>query len=420
MRVGIIGAGIAGLSAAWLLQPTHEVMLFEKNSCLGGHAHTQTVHDGGKAIPVDTAFQHLSIQMYPAFVQLLSILDVETTASPVTATLYSKVSGKSLAITPLWRPRWLVATLRPTALSWMTQLYRAIRAAAPLEMLDDWGVSVQEFVDAQGFTPDFLAEVLYPFLSGLLGTSLEDTRSMSARAAMKYPVHHRPTHPLLPFRLLQIKGGARAYVDKLASALDRSEIRLGTAVQSVQRERGRFIVVQADGARHEVDHVVIAAPARDAAALLDQDPGAAPLRRALSEFKYIKTSIAVHSDTSYMPVARGDWSSCNFIYDGACCETTIWSGCLDKSDVFKSWVTHGSALPKHLHGLYTYYHPLMTPEYFQAQRRLGALRGEDGLWIIGSYTEDIDSHESGLRSAIKLARRLSPSSRNLKRLVARL
>ena len=60
----------------------------------------------------------------------------------------------------------------------------------------------------------------------------------------------------------------------------------------------------------------------------------------------------------------------------------------------------------------------MTPDYYRAQRDLALLQGQDNLWFAGSYTLDVDSHESGIRSAIALARRLNPNSANLARLLA--
>ncbi|WP_163893184.1 FAD-dependent oxidoreductase, partial [Proteus mirabilis] len=42
-RIAVVGSGIAGLSAAWLLSRSHQVTLYEKADWLGGHANTVDV-----------------------------------------------------------------------------------------------------------------------------------------------------------------------------------------------------------------------------------------------------------------------------------------------------------------------------------------------------------------------------------------
>jgi predicted NAD/FAD-binding protein len=99
------------------------------------------------------------------------------------------------------------------------------------------------------------------------------------------------------------------------------------------------------------------------------------------------------------------------------CEKTFWCGMREGVDVFRSWVTLGSSVPRDLSAMYRYFHPRMTPDYFRVQARLAALEpGSGGLWLAGSYTDDVDTHESGLRSAMAVVRRLHPESSNLRAL----
>jgi predicted NAD/FAD-binding protein len=55
-RVAIIGSGISGLASAYFLHTTHDVVLFEANSYLGGHTNTVDIQLEGKAVAVDTGF----------------------------------------------------------------------------------------------------------------------------------------------------------------------------------------------------------------------------------------------------------------------------------------------------------------------------------------------------------------------------
>ncbi len=43
VQIAVIGSGVSGLTAAWLLSRSHEVRLYERDTRLGGHAHTHQV-----------------------------------------------------------------------------------------------------------------------------------------------------------------------------------------------------------------------------------------------------------------------------------------------------------------------------------------------------------------------------------------
>jgi predicted NAD/FAD-binding protein len=413
MRIGIIGAGVSGLVASWLLHEAHEVVLFERNDYLGGHAHTLTVEHAGRSVAVDTAFQHFSHQLYPTFVRLLELLGVRLRRVPVSATFHSKgtarVKGKARGGSLLMPPPLTLHDLRPTALATLLQLRHAIGTAAELDTTDDWSTTVGEFVDGLRVTPSFKSEFLYPFVTALLGTSMPESRRMSARAALRYPVHHQPASPLRPFEFLEVEGGVESYIRTLGAQLGQAEVRLGARIESVRREGVRYLV-QEGGSTHVFDQLIVATPARDAATLLRGLPGSETLQETLASIEYIETRIAVHSDPSWLPPQRSTWSACNMTYDGQTCEFSMWPGRHAGVDVFKSWVTHQHTTPQSLHRLYRYFHPLMTPDYFRAQTRLARHQGQAGLWLAGSYTQDIDSHESGVRSAIAVAEQLLPQS----------
>lgn len=410
MRIGVIGAGISGLAAAWLLHEEHEVVLFERDGRLGGHAHTVPVSHQGRKLPVDTAFQHFSAAMYPVFSRLLEVLGVETVASPVTSTLHWRDTGRSLLITPSARPR----DLWSTSIPWLLKLHGAIRAGA---RVGEWETTVDAFLDGLRPDPVFRRDFLLPFLTAVLGTSLEDSGRMSARAALKYPVHHQPSHLLRPFEFREIAGGVVSYVRALAASLGTAEVRTGTAIERLERRDGRLAVIEAGGWEFVFDRLVLAAPARDAARLLAELPGAERLRAILGRTESIETAIAVHSDPGFMPPDRRLWAGYNILVDRQASEGTIWNGRRAGMAVFKSWVTHRGEQPAECHAALTYRHPLMTPDYFRIQEEAAALQGEGGVWLAGSYLQDIDSHESGVRSAVEVAKRLSPASKNLARLL---
>jgi len=81
MRIAVVGSGIAGLSAAWLLSRRHQVTLYEADDRLGGHTHTVDVSLDGQRFPVDTGFLVFNHRTYPELTRLFETLGVETVAS---------------------------------------------------------------------------------------------------------------------------------------------------------------------------------------------------------------------------------------------------------------------------------------------------------------------------------------------------
>ena len=81
MKIAIIGSGIAGLTAAYRLHKTHEIMVFEANSYIGGHTNTIDVEANRCNFAVDTGFIVFNDWTYPNFIALLDELDVPSQPS---------------------------------------------------------------------------------------------------------------------------------------------------------------------------------------------------------------------------------------------------------------------------------------------------------------------------------------------------
>lgn len=415
MRIGIIGSGITGLASAWLLEGAgHEVTLFEKNDYLGGHAHTLNVQWGGHTTSVDTAFSYLSKQMYPTFLVLLRRLGVRVEPSPASFTLYSSATRKTILLNPTRHMGRLYTALQPDMLFKIGQFAHAIEAASIYEKQDDWSVSVGEFLDRLPRLGEFPNKIMLPMLIGLMGASCEDTKAFSIRAAAKFFVCPRVKGTPWKSDFLKIANGAVSYVNALAEQLHWVDKRLNAEILTIQKQMGRFVVTERNQKTNEFDRLIVASPPHKTREMLSAMPGTERIRQLLDRMKYIETKIVVHSDSSFMPPMRRHWSLSNKVLneDGGC-EKTLWCGWANGVDVYRSWMTFSSITPRDTHGTYSYLHPLMTPEYFRAQSALAQVGELEGLWLAGSYLRDIDTHESGLRSAMDAVRQIYPESRNL-------
>lgn len=412
MKIAIIGGGIAGVTAAWTLDPRHQVTLFEQAELLGGHAQTFCIRHQGTEITVDPGAQHLSARGYPQVFKLLRKLQVRQVPLPVSVTIHSQRTRRSFVLTPSFNARGLLALLRPQQLSHLGQFWRVLRAAERLERLGDWSQTVEEFLARLKLPANFRAEVLDPFLAGLYDLTYSTMGTISARSMMWYPVHQQPETPFKPFAISVIEGGINSFIYKIVEQLKQTQVRTRTRIRALRRSPDGFTLLEADGASQPFDAVVLALPAYEAAKLCDGEAALGAVQEVLNRFPFHATKVAIHADASFMPAERRQWSTCNYLDLGHAGAITIWIGRTRGIDLFKTWITHSPAVPRDVYLQKDFYHPTMTPRYYQAQKELAAQQGRDNLWFVGSYTQSIDSQESGLVSGLEVGRRLAPDSPN--------
>jgi predicted NAD/FAD-binding protein len=417
LKIGIVGAGIAGLASAWLLDGDHEVTLFEKNEYLGGHALTVPVERGSRRTYANPAFGYLAPSIYPRFLRLLGLLGVRTVPLPASLTIHSRPRNRATLLTPRASVARLASVAHPKMIATLLELQRVLVAARRLDADDDWQTTLADFLARERVSAFARDEIFLPWTAAITEAAVSDVGGLSARAALKYPVHAQSGRRT-DFKLLELEGGVAAYVEPLRATLKTSAVLLGSAVQAISRRDGRFVLTDVSGRAHEFDHVVLAAPADATKALIDTLAGAGDLGTILAGLPYTHARIAVHGDTTTMPQRRSDWSVYNAMFDGTRCEATIWARGHGEIEYFKSWVTFAREMPRDIYSLHDFRHPVPTPGFYRAQAQLRPRNGRDNLWFVGSYTQDIDSHESGLCSALELARRLNPGSANLRKLTS--
>jgi predicted NAD/FAD-binding protein len=416
MNIGIIGAGAAGLVSAWLLQQRHRVTVFESQNRLGGHAHTVDVNIDGATVPIDAGFDFFTPKLWPTFFRLLKILGVPLHRYPGTTVLHTK-DRRSVYLMPAVRDGgvcWPV--LKPDSLSQLLQFQHALRCAVPLIESGDTSITIERFTEDLKLSRHFKDEFFYPLLFAIWCAGEDDFRSFAAYNALKYYVRCE-AGKFSQFYFTEVVGGTRVYIDALARMLTKVKIRMSTHIQRISTAGKRFRVEADGGHADEFDHLVIATNARQAVHLVSELESAESLRRELDKFEYFKGTIAVHGDRRLMPASEKHWSVFNIQNDEGRSALTVWKKWKSKTPLFKSWVNYEPRLPEPLYALETYEHPKVTPRYFEAQRSLARLQGQRNLWLAGLYTHDIDSHESAVLSAVKLAQQLDPQSANLKLLM---
>ena len=417
LRIAVIGAGISGMSAAWLLSQAHDVTVYEGEERLGGHSHTVDAPAGGDhgADPVDMGFIVYNEPAYPNLTALFRHLNVETQASDMSFAV--SLDGGRLEYGGSDLRGWLAQPanlLKPRFWSMLGDLVRFYRLASSQACaLDNSAQSLGDYLRQHRFGAAFEDDHLLPQAAAIWSAPVEAIRDYPAAAFIRF-CHN---HGLLKIAgrpiWRTVKGGSRTYVEKLTAAYA-DRVRLGCTVKSVRRLTNGVQVIDARGETRLYDHVVIGAHADQALRMLS-DPSERE-SALLGAFRYTRNHAVLHSDAGLMPARRAVWSSWNYI--GAARDTgdhrrrlcvTYWmnrlQGVPESRPLFVTLNPTDPPRPGALIRSELYEHPLFDAGAMAAQTRLWDLQGVNRTWFCGSYF-GAGFHEDGLQAGLAVAEQL--------------
>ncbi|MEV0261172.1 FAD-dependent oxidoreductase [Streptomyces sp. NPDC050617] len=412
MRIAVIGAGTAGLTAAWLMDRTADVEVFEAAPRIGGHADSVEVDVSGRPIHVDLGAQHLAPDAFPAHAALreaLGITAADLIPAPLHMTMMSPGAPQRLLVTPHARadvPRETV-----TGQAWEI-LGRFVAHAVAFEQgRGDWTTTLEELTAELGLDKPWTDGLIFPWLASFVGCSNDQAAAMSARAAIAWITRTAPSAPDAAPVFIGLARGMHHLAQTLASQL-RNPVRTSTGIRQLDVTATGIALRDAHDQERSFDKAVIATPAPATRDILSGTRGFDAHTGALSAFPYVPTTISVHRDPAYMPSNRKHWSTNNIAVHDGWAETSTWYGPLQDTDVFKSWTTYRDK-PEDTIAERTYQHLCVTPQAVRARTRLQDLRGLAGVHLAGSYLRDVDSQESAVRSALDAAQLLTADSPRL-------
>lgn len=408
MRIGIVGAGIAGLTAAWRLSAAHDVQLFEREARPGGHAHTHDVRIAGRTLAVDTGFMVFNTRTYPQFVALLEELGVESRPSDMSFSVECarcQLAYSSAGLRGLFGGGWRSCTGRHlTMLVDVVRFFRAGQAA-----LADGSAARQSlgaFLESHRFGDALVRHFVLPMGGAIWSATSRTMRAMPAATYLRFLDNHGLLAAIDQPVWRTIAGGSREYVRRIVARVG-AGVRLGRPVQTIARTEGGVEIQVAGGDSVIVDRVVIATHADEALDLLrDASPEE---RAALSAFRYSLNPAVLHGDERLLPArpaTRASWNvrltDCrdedppvSVTYDLARLQG------LGPEPMLCTLNAPVTGTPVHARMVYT--HPILDGPAVAAQADVAALNGRRHTYYCGAHLR-YGFHEDGVVSALAAVR----------------
>ena len=406
MKIAIIGSGISGLGAAYLLATTHEITLYEKNASLGGHSRTIDIQTPNGVLPVDTGFIVFNKKNYPLLTNLFEHLQVPIEKSDMSF-------GVSIA------DGWLEYSSNAMFAQWENFIWRT-HFCRMLRDIIRFNKRATRYLDA---APDVtLGQCLDELRVGkwfrhyylqAMGAAIW---SCSTETILKYParvfIRFFQNHGLLTInrqpQWYTVTGGSREYIARLLAATPMT-IKLNCGAVRIIRQDGKVMVQDAQGSMATYDHVILACHADQALALLDQSD--AEEAAILSAFHFQDNHAVMHSDPSFMPKRRAVWASWVYLNDSRADHKPVvslsyWMNKLQNlKTVMPVLVTLNPGRrprPDLIHDEHIFSHPVFTVETLAAQEKLTKIQGRGNVWYAGAW-QRYGFHEDGLLSAVNVA-----------------
>jgi len=413
-RIAIIGSGISGLTAAYLLHKSHEITLFEANDYIGGHTHTVKVAQGEQSYDIDTGFIVCNDRNYPNFLKLMDKLNIAMQPTEMSFSVRNNPLGLEYNghnLNTLFSQRRNL--LRP-------KFYRLIRdilyfneaAKKAIEEGVAENITLDTFVNQQSLSDIFKNNYLLPMAAAIWSCSMEQAGKFPLQFFLKFFLNHGLLDIKNRPQWYAVKGGSKAYIDPMTSGF-KDQIRLSTPVNSVVRDDSWIEVNHATG-KETFDQLVFACHSDQALDLLKN--ASIEEKAILGELLYQQNDVILHSDASLMPKKSLSWASWNFLageqeHNDPTLVTycmNILQGIASDQPFLVSLNARHKIDPEKIIGEYDYTHPVYSVAGMKAQSRRNEISGVGRIHYCGAYWYN-GFHEDGVRSALDIGEKFGVS-----------
>ncbi len=407
MRIAIIGSGISGLTAAYLLCRDHHLAVFEQNDYIGGHSNTRDIEVEGVTYPVDTGFIVFNTKTYPNLIRLLNQLGVVWQNSNMSFSVHCDSTGLEYSprsLDALWAQRSNLFRLRFWRM--LFEIYRFKRDY--FRILNDPGDwTLTEWLEQNGYSRFFRDFFIIPMGSAIWSAAPERFGNIPARFFVRFFHHHGFLNIHDQPQWLTIRGGSRQYVRAMTEGF-RDQIHLRTPVVAIRRTSDSVSVRTAQGQTAEYDHVILATHSDQALALL-ADPTEAE-SAILSSIPYQPNTAILHTDSSLLPQRRKVWASWNYRIPSGPQDQVVLTYYMNllqsipaPAPVCVSLNAGKAVDSRKIAQVIEYSHPIFNSASVAMQTRHGEISGVNRTHYCGAYWGN-GFHEDGVNSALAVCR----------------
>ncbi len=410
MKIAVIGSGIAGLGAAWRLSKQHQVVLFEKESRLGGHTHTHQVRQAGRDYSIDSGFIVFNPVNYPLLSKLFEELGVASQPTTMGFSVQDARNGLEYNATNLpamfCQKRNLVS---PRFLRMVREILRFYRECPALLLRTDDGPTLGEYLSENNYSQLFAEDHLIPMASALWSSPAQTILDFPAKYLVRFMDNHHMLQADGRPEWRVVTGGSSSYLCALQSRWN-VEVRLGAPVLRVQRDSDAVTVRTIHG-ESRFDQVVLACHSDQALRLLSD--ASVSERAILGAMPYQENDTVLHTDRRLLPARRKAWAAWNAYVPaepGAECTVSYCMNLLQSLRSPEPFVVTlnrtADIAPDKIIAKMRYQHPVYTHASVAAKPRRGEINGVNRTWFAGAYW-GFGFHEDGLRSGFEVAQAIA-------------
>ena len=412
MKIAIVGTGISGLTAAYLLHKDHDITVIERETSIGGHTATIDVQHNGVDYAIDTGFIVYNDWTYPNFIKLMDELDVRSHATQMSFSVSCERTGLEYGghnLNTLFAQR--SNLFKPGYLKMLADIVRFNK-----ESINDLesgriaaGTTLGQYLKRNNYSKQFADHYLIPMGSAIWSASTD----VMFDFPLLFFVRFFKNHGLLSIndrpQWRVITGGSREYLGPITKGFE-DRIRTRCAVTSVKRSGTGVTLTLENADQCQFDQVILACHSDQALSML-QDPSDTE-QEVLGAIAYQDNDVVLHTDHTLLPNKKLAWSSWNYWLREQQQERAVLTYNMNILQGLSAPVTFCVTLnttqsidPGKILGQFQYAHPVFTLESIAAAERWEEINGVNNTWFCGAYWAN-GFHEDGVRSGLRVAKAL--------------
>lgn len=415
-KIAIIGSGISGLTAGYLLSKKHDVTLFEANDYLGGHTATIDIEHQGEQHAVDTGFIVFNDRTYPNFLKLLDQIGVEKQETEMSFSVHHKRTGLEYnghSLASLFAQKRNL--LNPKFYFFLSEIMRFNRLAKKeLSKQSVFAGSLGDFLSVHGFKGFFAEHYILPMVAAIWSSSLKGSMDFPFGFFLRFFNNHGLLNIVDRPQWYVLKGGSRSYVPHLSAAV--ADIRLNSPVLAIKRDeqQGKVIIsseYKGEQGEETFDEVILACHSDQALRMLSD--ATEDERKVLSQLQYQNNEVVLHTDTALLPKRKLAWASWNYRLDSdhnappaVTYNMNILQGLTSKHTFCVTLNQSEAIASEKVLRSFNYAHPVFNEASLIGQSQRELICGKNHTHFCGAYWYN-GFHEDGVKSALDVCRRFN-------------